>query len=390
MTAEVRVGGARVAALPVQFSLSGEGTLTGRAISTDNSGRASVLYLAPLEGEGTAVVSARATLQGIDYTQSYTLTYRLSQCEVSASVPRCYNVTELPDGFTPLRLAADGRVFGFEYNGTYRIKVWENGTLTDLGVLEDWGAGSYISAVADVNDSGIAVGTIISDTHLYNHNAVKWVAGQPTELDWAAEAFAINNRGDVVGVEYQGNYNEKWVKLWAAVPITSFRVADGWAYDINGTGVIAARLYFSTGISTRALAPATWSNGLVERIGGAGEVNCTPEHINDAGYVAGTCWVSTGQYRGFLWNGSQLQRLAPLAGHDATEAHGVNASGHVVGRSWRFGMAGEEPVLWINGAIYTLDRLVDYEDMNLFSGGGRMGINDAGQILFRDYLLTPR
>ena len=65
--ADVKVDDVHIAGVPVTFSVSGGGALSSQLGGTDENGRATVLYQAPAEGTGSAVITATAELNGTSY-----------------------------------------------------------------------------------------------------------------------------------------------------------------------------------------------------------------------------------------------------------------------------------------------------------------------------------
>ncbi|MBA4371887.1 MAG: hypothetical protein C0402_03385 [Thermodesulfovibrio sp.] len=81
VTAEVFVEGARVAGLPVQFSLLGEGALSTASGLTDVNSRAEVDYTAPDTGSGSGDITATVTVDGQEYSGTTTVSYEPAPCQ---------------------------------------------------------------------------------------------------------------------------------------------------------------------------------------------------------------------------------------------------------------------------------------------------------------------
>ncbi len=400
--AYVTAGSASVPGLPVAFSLAGNGSLSANTASTDYNGNASVTYVAPASGSGTTVINAVATVETTTYTKSVTIQYQPATCQVSLpAAPRCYNVERL-SGFYPIRIAEDGRVFGTKYypDGSTRVVSWQSGgQITEWQTLNTLGGNTYISEVADVNDSGVAVGTIYKPGFgYYGNQAVRWENGTPTRLEYNSKAFAINNNGDAVGFYYQGDQWYNYARLWPGsrlpnaggyVTATQIANAQSFAYDINDSGKVAFTRNYTTSI---------WYDDQVTPVGllPSASGSSSPTQINNSGYVVGWSNTASGANHGFLWDGSAMTDLGILPGYDESLALGVNSSQQVVGWS----DANEHfPFLWERrdgtGKMYDLSQMVDYAAKPLTSDGvWRMGINDSGWILIssgsRAVVLKPR
>jgi hypothetical protein len=77
--ADVTVGSAGDAAVPVRFTVTGGGALVQADGQTDGTGRAHVVYVPPADGTGTATVTATTTVDGQDYTRSLVIAYQPAQ-----------------------------------------------------------------------------------------------------------------------------------------------------------------------------------------------------------------------------------------------------------------------------------------------------------------------
>jgi probable HAF family extracellular repeat protein len=95
-----------------------------------------------------------------------------------------------------------GEVVGLTGEG--RAFLWRDGTMTDLGTLN----GSGYARARDINDRGQVVGGSTLDG--MNTLAVLWYRGTVRTLaDFPAEAMAVNDHGQVVGIRF-GNPAFLW------------------------------------------------------------------------------------------------------------------------------------------------------------------------------------
>ncbi len=407
----IRIGGSGAGAIPVQLSLAGAGSLSTTSVQTNSGGSSTVYYVAPSSGEGSTVVTGVATVEGAGYTQTVTLNYRPAACAVGPEVPQCYDVTILPNDFQALRLKNDGTGTVFGTTTTYAAGVadyyvatwtWQNGAVITGSKMPTLGGTSQISEIRDVNDFGVAVGLVVSDTANYG---VKWQAGKAYRLAQGGSgtrATGINNSGDAVG-SYGGPYNF-WPIIWPGTNqpsssgvITGTAVyyglggwgggsAEGYFFDINNSGMVAAQFAYTTTSSPgfALWAAATWKDDTVVELGTLGGNGSEPRFVNDSGFVVGDSKLGNEKTHGFLWNGTSLTDLGSLPGSDGySSAYSVNSSGKVVGYS------GNGPFLYQAGKMYDLTRLVDFADSGNL-GGSAYSINDSGWILIGDHLLKPR
>jgi probable HAF family extracellular repeat protein len=105
-------------------------------------------------------------------------------------------------------------------SGNRRAFLWENGTMIDLGTLG--GSDSTASIAEDINESGQVVGyAALQGGSIFNVNrhAFLWQDGTMTDLGTldnlpVSEAFSINNAGQVVGWATDGGFSKNKAFLW--------------------------------------------------------------------------------------------------------------------------------------------------------------------------------
>jgi uncharacterized membrane protein len=120
-------------------------------------------------------------------------------------------------------------------------------------------------------------------------------------------------------------------------------VDDFFSLSINSSGQVAAA-------TASSLLPFVWTDGVRKMLPlPSGRVSCYVAGINDGGSVTGTCHrsVSDSLFRAFVWTASGPQELPAPAGV-ATQAHGIDNSGAVIG------YAGGAGVIWKNGVMTTI------------------------------------
>lgn len=103
--ADLSVGGAVQAAIPVTFNLTGPGVLNATAAQTDSAGRAEVIYFAPA-ADTSVTVTAEAVVDGQSYTRTVTINVGAVVRDLTV---RLLPVLEYPELFGATRFYAATR-----------------------------------------------------------------------------------------------------------------------------------------------------------------------------------------------------------------------------------------------------------------------------------------
>ncbi len=217
----------------------------------------------------------------------------------------------------------------------YRGFVWQNGSITSLGIL----GGDLESAALDINDKGQIVGYSGSVTLTNNPTrAVLWNNGRLTNLGGTnSKAYAINNRGQIVG-SYTRNGAKRAFK-WENRTMINLGTLRGYnnseAYDINNKGQVVGYSYRSDSSGLGPYHAFKWDNGILTDLGTLGGDYSIAYSINNAGKVVGSSRTGSGSYHAFVWNQGRMRNLNNLlpanSGWELNSAQDINNNGQIVG-----------------------------------------------------------
>jgi probable HAF family extracellular repeat protein len=237
-----------------------------------------------------------------------------------------------------------GQVVGYSGNssGVYRGFVWTAaGGIKPLGTL-----GGCCSEARAINESGVITGASSLPGDLVWH-AVIWDASGIHDIQTvqggSSFAWGINDNGQVVG-QWNGPVNQRAFRYTPTLPagtqmelLQGIGGPQGVAIEINSAGTVVGWSEPSPGGIFRA---TTWNGSTVTDLGTLGGVSSVAAAIADDGRVVGRS--DTGvrrsgafQHVGFLWTATEgLQGLGLSPGIDYAQALGINANGWMVGESW--------------------------------------------------------
>jgi probable HAF family extracellular repeat protein len=234
---------------------------------------------------------------------------------------------------------------------------WSKGVLTDLGALPPATDSSFPLWVSDSGlVSGFSQNGLIDPlTGLPEVSATLWQEGSVIDLGTFGGnnggAFAVNNRGQVVG--------------GAATPL-----ADPFPSSFFlPFGVQQSRAFL-------------WQNGSMEDLGTLGGPDAIALFINDRGQVAGLSYTDsnvnpatgTPTVHPFLWENGQMKDLGTIGGTIVFLVNHLNESGELVGGMTTAGDAMIHPFLWDGRKL---------RDIGTLGGafGDAIWVNDGGAVV---------
>jgi probable HAF family extracellular repeat protein len=324
---------------------------------------------------------------------------------------RRYAVTVLNFACDPRGLNDLGQVTGDYFidrgaaNAIVHPFLWQNGAMTDLGVLGSDQSIVYRfdSFAASVNNAGQVAGysPVIGETFT---RAYVWQNGVMHEIGTLGGesnfANAINNAGQVVGESFTGDPKAPST-LHAFVydtatgvmkDIDTLGASYSDAFAINDRGQIAGEVFpITVDGGTRAF---LYDNGAMVNLGvlPGGNPNAFAlsyaRGINNLGQVVGSSTVglvdpfNESLYHGFLYASGAMTDLGTLPGGTMSDAADINDLGQIVGSADTLDASGNlvtHAYLFEDGVMTDLNDLIDPSLGVLLAYA--TGINEKGQIV---------
>jgi probable HAF family extracellular repeat protein len=268
----------------------------------------------------------------------------------------------------------------FEFSPAYAQATY---TIKHLGPDAD-PPNVYIYYIMDLNDRGDVVGGAYASDGIWS-----WVLtsnGPFTRLPTlpnppygTSEAFAINNRRQVVGSSYEGGYVGYRPFLWERGQIRdlgSFPDAGTvYANDINTLGVVIGDVYLDQNRTPYVQFGSNYHT--LETLGGNGYTSAY--RVNELGVICGYSETPAGGAHAVIWDRhGHIHDLGVLPGGSSSDASGINDFGYVAVTT-RFGQFSQMslPAVWHDGQLNPLPLL----HVGTNTGGAAISINDLGQII---------
>jgi probable HAF family extracellular repeat protein len=314
---------------------------------------------------------------------------------------------------------AGGEMVGYSENGRIdpltgirqiRAVLWKQGKIKDLGTF-----GGNHSLVGSINDRGQVTGAALNaipdpfsfyDLLLGSSNGTQtraflWQNGHKQDLKTMggpdAEAYFVNNYGQVIGISYINSIPNSSTGLPTADPFlwdpkTKKKMNDlgtlggvwGSAYFLNNKGQVIgySSLAADPGACLKPLPnpnchPFLWDAGnLLDLTVQSGGKLVAANAINDNGDIAGLGDFS-GTHDAALWRNGVVTDLGRLAGDCSSQAFAINSRDQVVGTSVACNGVFRS-FLWENGSMVDLNTLIP-PNSSLFLLE-TLAINDRGEI----------
>ena len=307
---------------------------------------------------------------------------------------------------------AAGEIVGYSENGAVdpltgirqiRAVLWKDGEITDLGTF-----GGNHSFVGSINDrgqiAGAALNAIPDPFSFYDQllfpgfsngtqtRAFLWENGQMQDLGTLggpdADAFRVNNHGQVIGPSYTNSTPNDTTKVPTVAPFLWTRErgmvdlgglggTSGAPTAINDQGQIIGQ---SNLAGDQTSDPFLWDDGklidlFTDTVGGN---PITANAINDAGEIIGGGAFPNRVFDAYVWRNGVATDLGALDGDCFSEAVAINSAGQIVGYSVSCDFSKQRSFLWENGSMVDLNTLIPpNSDLQLVE---TIAINDRGEI----------
>jgi probable HAF family extracellular repeat protein len=245
-----------------------------------------------------------------------------------------------------------------------------------------------------INDAGAWVGqrNVLGGVWAYRYGGTGGEAAvqllqMPTHFSNAAEAMAINNAGEIVGV---GVTAQNPVARAFKHPGTAGGVAfdlgtlgtRSTARSINNKGVVVGESYLADQTTRRAFIHPGTPGGAMTDLGTlANGIHSAATDINDGGMIVGYGNSGTRQLA-FINSGisGQFEVLPTPFNTQNSFAYSINNGGYVVGQVSNSSGSSRFAALWLNDASHTLSNLDQWLDDNFPSAGSAWELKEATAI----------
>lgn len=285
--------------------------------------------------------------------------------------------------------------------------VWQNGVLS---YAEPYLAGDSYGYLGGISDTGAAVGSTTTNSTSYavSHGVI-WQNGAAVSLGSLGSGFttatAINDSGEVVGLSYVTNTDERafmWQNgvMTALVSLAGTAAPNGSASAINNQGEIVGESSFVTSTGLLFERATLWQNGQPVDLGALpdGSGNSYAVAINNEGQAIGqvspTLPSPSAPEQAVLFQNGAVTLLTGLAANESTVARGINDAGTIVGLAGT-ATGDEHAVMWQAGVITDLNSLLPAnsgwvleEADGVDANGDIFGIGALNGVR-AEFLLTP-
>lgn len=297
--------------------------------------------------------------------------------------------TSIPDPYAP-------NCFNYDCYVSHAFQ-WQNGTITDLGVLP----GGQSSGTTWISDSGLIAGQSqngVIDPLVPGFpevRAIMWTkAGQITNLGTLggneSVAFSVNNRGQAVGVAtntipdpYSFLVTQLRAFLWQNGTMQDLGTLgtgnDAWALFVNDGGQIVGFSNTSPNpgpLGVPPVDPFLWERGAMLDLGSLGGTLGSPLGLNNRGQVVGTSDLNGDLItHPFLWTKpGPIQDLGTFGGDNGFAMH-INDAGEIAGSADFAGDQIHHAAVWSNSLMTDLGTVDDDPCSRAY------GVNSSGQVV---------
>jgi probable HAF family extracellular repeat protein len=241
---------------------------------------------------------------------------------------------------------------------------------------------SDLSIPVDISDGGLSNNASIVGLRVGSPSGPEAVlrradgTSQTITTRFGARPLDVNERGDVVGFYGDNDVSARRAFYWSN---STFKQLPGFANDggaeahaLNNRGEIVGLARPRGGYSAAAI----WRNGVPEFIGTLGGNSSTANDINDAGQVVGESSPQGNNLgHAFLYWHGEMTDLGTLANGTLSSALAINDSGWVTGAS----TTASSPTL--KAFIYADGKMRGLGTLNGSSHSIGFGINDRGEVV---------
>jgi len=192
----------------------------------------------------------------------------------------------------------------------------------------------------------------------------------------ASRASGLNDLGQVTGWSQTAAGGDDRAYYWSPetgmLNLGTLGGTRSLAYDINNAGQVVGQAKLSSGFWRGFM----WqlSTGITDLGTPSGTIDSVARALNGSGQAVGFAYPSSGNPRALRRVGNSWQTLPTLGGtYGAGQA--INAAGHVVGSAGMAGDALKDAVMWDGGVVNDLGRLPGW------SWASGLDINDFDEVV---------
>jgi len=266
--------------------------------------------------------------------------------------------TAIPEHINDRREMAGSEVYGDNvYQGVYWDPIGQAFALPGMAGVDPFYGGLHTRAHG-INNLGQLVGTgKEAGPHFYTH-AVLWPNKETEAMDLGflgpgiplnySEAFGVNDMSHVVGTSAVGSQRRGF--LWRNGQMTDLGALSGQtaseAYAINNKGLIVGKSNFYPVTWEYAIANPTSPPTIRQLPIPSGFSSATPTAVNDSGDIAGYAGSPNIDAHAIVWHNRVAIDLGVWPGGHYSVASGINNLGRIVGTGTVAGDNLDHALMW--------------------------------------------